>query len=151
MRLAAALLALLGLAAGSGCSIVGATAGAVGAVAATTVTATGKVAAATVSTTGKVAAAAVSSSGDVTAGGLESAARLSRAGMVVVVDAGSGAVAELPWEEGMRLYVAAERARLGGAERALTLHRQGQVTRLDRLGQAPNLALRAGDVVEFLR
>lgn len=151
MRPGSALLAVLSLAALAGCSIVGATAGAVGTVAATTVKATGKVAAATVSTTGKVAAAAVSSSGDVTAGGLESAARLSRAGMVVVVDAGTGAVAELPWEEGLRLYAAAEQARLGGAERALALHRQGQVTRLDRLRLAPDLPLRAGDVVEFLR
>ncbi len=146
---AALSLALLGLCAG--CSIVGATAGAVTSVTAATVATAGKVTVATVKTTGRVAGAAMTSSGEVTAGGLEAAAKLSRAGMVVVVDAGTGAITELPWQEGMRLAAAVEAAKVSGPARALKIYRQGQITRLDRLQSAPQLALLAGDVIELAR
>jgi len=146
---AALFLVLAGLCAG--CSVIGATAGAVTSVTAATVSTAGKVTAATVKTTGRVAGAALTSSGEVTAGGLEAAASLSRAGMVVVVDGGSGAITELPWEEGMRLAATMEAARVSGPMKALKIYRQGQITRLDRVQSAPQLALLAGDVIELAR
>lgn len=151
MRLAAVLLAGVAWSVVSGCSIVGATVGTAGKVTAATVTTAGKVAVATVKTTGKVAAAAVTSSGDVTAGGLETAAKMSRVGMVVVVDGTTGAVAEVPWRDGLKLAAAVEAARLGDPVGALKIYQGRHVTRLAGLGNAPGLSLHSGDVVELVR
>lgn len=150
IRVAALLASGCGLLCG-GCGVVGAAVGATGQVAAATVTTAGKLTVATVKTTGKVATAAVTSSGDVTAGGLESAAKLSKTGMVVVVDGGSGAVAELPWRDGLRLAAAMESARVEDASRALAIYQGRHVTRLARLAGAPDFELRSGDVIEILR
>lgn len=135
----------------SGCVVV-AVASAASAVAIATVKATGKVAVATVSTTGRVAAAAVTSSGEVTAVSLESATKLTRAGMVVLVDAGTGAVAELPWREGLQLHAATQLGQLRSGFNAAKIFREGRIISASRKklqAGAPDLLLRAGDVVEL--
>lgn len=151
----AVLFPLIPLVAGlAGCSVVGATAGAVATVASTSIKATGSVVGATVKTTGRVVGAAVSSGGEVTAGGLESAAKLAKTGMVVAVDAGSGAITEMPWQEGMELAMAAQNGKFDAAFNTARIHRQGRVITADmaavRSG-AQKLALHPGDVVEFAR
>jgi hypothetical protein len=138
----------------SGCSIIGATAGAVGTVASTSIKAAGTVVGATVKTTGRVVGAAVSSSGEVTAGGLESAAKLAKTGMVVAVDAGSGAITEMPWQQGMELAMAAQGGKFDATFNTAKIYRQGRVITADmedvRSG-AQKLALQSGDVVEFAK
>jgi len=91
VRLAAAALALIAVWFSGGCLVVGVTTAPVGAVT-TTVKTAGKVTVATVGATGRVAAAAVSSSVEANALTAETAAKLARAGAVVVVDSGTGAV-----------------------------------------------------------
>ena len=152
MRLAAAgiLLAIALLA--EGCVLVVATASAATDVAATAVTTAGKVTVATVKTGGKIAVSTVSSSGDMTALTIESAARLSRTGMVVAVDAGTGAVSEIPWRDGMRLAQVMQAGRLGGTFRAARIFRHGAVTAADlasKRSAGADWPLWPGDVVEF--
>jgi hypothetical protein len=147
----AALLGLGFIFGGSGCLVVGATVAALGAVTATSIKTAGKVTVATVSTTGRVAAAAVNSSGEVTALSLESAARLARAGMVVVVDASSGATVEMPWRQGLQLY-SATAAGPGGVFRAAKIFRAGRLIAADLKQPAGRqVALLSGDVVELHR
>lgn len=122
------------------------------AIAVTTVKTTGKVAVATVATTGKVASAAVSSSGSVTALSIESAAKLARAGMVVAVDAGTGAIVQLPWRDGMQLYAATQSPGLGGNFKAAKIFRAGRAVTADlRKNGAAAIALHPRDVVELRR
>lgn len=145
------LVALLGL---SGCSVVVATGSAVAGVTAATVKTAGKVTVATVKTTGKIVASAVTSSGDVAAMSLETAAKLARTGAVVAVDAGTGVVTELPWQEGMRLYAATQHGQLAATYDAATVFRQGQRIGVDLRGVrtgASDFELRSGDVVELRR
>ncbi|HVT73861.1 MAG TPA: hypothetical protein VHD61_12050 [Lacunisphaera sp.] len=150
MRWLVALLAAGVLLAGGGCLMVGATVAAVGAVAATSVKTAGKVTVTAVETGGRVASAAVSSSGTVTAVTMESAARLTRAGMVVVVDASTGATTELPWQQGMQLYAATTAG--GGVFRAAKVFRGSRLLAADlKKPDAGRLALLAGDVVELRR
>lgn len=149
MRRAAGAIAGLVALAGAGCSVVGTTVGTAGKITAAAVGAAGKLTVATVTTTGKVAAAAVTSSGDVTAGGLESAAKLSRTGMVVVVDSTTGAAAEVPWQDGLRLAAAIDSARVGDLSRAMKIYQGRHVTRLPAAGDAAGLVLQAGDVIEL--
>lgn len=151
MRRAAAGLALLGLASlAGGCAVVVTTASVVGAVAATTVATAGKVTVATVKTGGKIIASTVTAGGDVTALTIESAAKLARAGAVVAVDAGTGAVTELPWRDGLRLYAAIHEGQLGGAYRSARIFRGAEMLAADlSRGGAGNVALHSGDVVEL--
>lgn len=90
------------------------------------------------------------------AGGLsqESAAGLAKAGQVVIVDAGTGAKAELPWQEGMRLAGAAMAGNFNGNFRAARIFRGGRLLAADLQGAqngGAELLLRAGDVVELHR
>jgi hypothetical protein len=152
VRWAAAGLLLAAVLLAGGCALVTATVGGAAAITATTVKATTKVTTATVATTGKVTAAAITSSGDVAALSMESAARLARAGMVVLVDSGSGAVFELPWQEGLQLHAALEANKLRTVYKAVKIFREGRVlTARLRKAAAAGPALRPGDVVELLR
>jgi hypothetical protein len=149
--LSLALAALLGL---SGCAVVVATGAAVTAVTVASVKTAGKVTAATVTTTGKVVTSAVTSSGDVASLSMESAAKLARTGMVVAVDSGSGAVTELPWQEGMRLYSATRSGQLGGLYDAATIFRSGKRIGADLRRVRAGLEdheLKSGDVLELRR
>lgn len=151
MRVWVASLSLLIAAGCSGCVAV-AVASAASAIAITTVKATGKVTAATVATTGRVASAAMTSSGDVTVLTLETAARLARTGMVVMLDGSNGALVEVPWREGLRLYQAARAGGLSTGYDAARIFRDGRMitTAFEKTGRA-NVALRSGDVVELRR
>lgn len=137
---------------GSGCAAVVATAGVASSVTAASVKAAGQVTVATVKTSGKVVSSAVTSSGDVTALTMESAAALARAGMVVVVDGRTGAISELPWREGLRLYTLASSDPVGRAADIAAIFRGGRRVELDlkrvRKGR-DDLKLAAGDVIEF--
>ena len=152
MKLAAAVIFLALALLAEGCVLVVATASAATEVAATAVTTAGKVTVATVKTGGKIAVSAVNSSGDMAELTLESAARLSRTGMVVVVDAGTGAVSEIPWRHGMRLAQVMQAGRLSGTFEAARIFRGGAVTAADLASKRSNGAdwpLHPGDVVEF--
>lgn len=149
MRVAGALLALCVILACSGCIVIGAT---VATVAAVTVKTAGKVIVATVKTTGKIATAAVTSSGGATAMSMESAAKLAKTGMVVVVDASSGATTELPWQQGMQLYSAAQTGKFSGCFNAARIFRDGKLLSANlKQAHAGEQALRPGDVVELRR
>ena len=152
MRVAGALLALCAVLACSGCIVIGATVAAVAAVTTVTVKTTAKVTVATVETTGKIATAAVTSSGGVTVMSMESAEKLAKTGMVVVVDAGSGTTAELPWQQGMQLYSAARAGKFSGTFNAARIFRDGKIlsANLNQTRTAEQ-ALRSGDVVELRR
>lgn len=138
----------------SGCSVIVATAVVASSVAAATVTTAGKVTVATVKTTGKVVSSAVTSSGDIAALSMESAAKLARVGAVVAVDASSGVVTELPWQEGMRLYAAAQNGNLGATYKTAKIFSGGRAVTADlrrvRAG-LEDYQLRSGDVVELRR
>ena len=152
MRIGTAILGLYFILAGGGCLVVGATVAAVGAVAATTIKAAGKVTVATVQTTGRVASAAVNSSGEVTALSMETATRLAKTGMVVVVDGTSGATAELPWQQGMKLYSAAQAGNFSGSFKAAKIFRAGRTIAADlNKAETAGLTLQSGDVVELHR
>lgn len=138
----------------SGCAVVVATGAAVTAVTVATVKTAGKVTTATVTTTGKVVSSAVTSSGDVASLSMESAAKLARVGMVVTVDSSSGAVQELPWQQGMSLYLATQGNQSGAAYDAATIFRRGKRITADlrRVWEgAEDVALQSGDVVELRR
>jgi len=135
-----------------GCLVVGASVAAVRAVAVTSVKTAGKVTVATVGATGRVAAAVVSTSGEMTALTVESAAKLARAGAVVVVGAGTGAVTELPWRPGMQLGAAVQAGNQGAGFRTAKIFRGGWAMAADlRRARAGEPALLAGDVVELRR
>ena len=152
MRFAAGALLLAAALFCNGCVVVAATVASAAAITATTVKATTKVTTATVATTGRVTAAAITSSGDVAALSMESAARLARAGMVVLVDSGTGTIVELPWQEGLQLQAALEAKNLRAAFKMAKIFREGRViqTRLRGRSAAADAALRPGDVVELL-
>lgn len=150
MRPGAALLLLLvqaGL--GSGCAVVVTTAVVAGTVVATSVKTAGTVTSTTIKATGRVVTSSVGATGEVTALSVESAARLARAGAVVAVDAGTGAVTPVDWEEGLTLPALAGRTAGKGRYREARVFRQGRVraVQIGRNARAEGLA--AGDVVEF--
>ena len=152
MRIAGAVVFLPVFFLGGGCSLVIATAVMASSVAVATVNTAGKVTVATVTTTGKVVSSAVTSSGDVASLSMESAAKLARAGAVVAVDTGTGAVTELPWQEGMRLYTAAQTGQIGGTFNTAKIFRSGQTIAADLRKVRAGLEdrpLRPGDVVEL--
>jgi hypothetical protein len=135
MKIAAGLLCLCALLACSGCFVV----------------ATGVVAAVVVSATAEKTPG--QNTGPATGRAVESPARLSKQGMVVVVDAGSGATTELPWHAGMLLSTAAQAAHFGGSVGA-SIFRAGKVLTVERTQVGAGTAgpeLRAGDVVELRR
>jgi hypothetical protein len=152
VRRTAVLLLALPILSSGGCAVVVASAMVAGSVAAATVATAGKVTVATVKTTGKVAASAVSSSGEVAALSMESAAKLARVGMVVTVDGGTGAVEELPWQEGLRLAQLARTGRLPAGRTIAKIFRRGGVITADlarvRAGREDH-ALASGDVLEW--
>jgi hypothetical protein len=137
----------------SGCLVL-ATVAAVGARATTTIKTTGKAAEVAVKTTGRVvsapvASAAVSVPVETAALTVEAAARLSRPGVVVVVDRSNGAVAELPAQEGMTLAAAASAGKNGGYS-AATIFRNNRALPADlRQTWTGDLVVFAGDVVEL--
>jgi hypothetical protein len=149
VRIAAALFGLLFVLTGGGCLVVGATVAAAGAVVATTVKTAGKVTVATVETTGRVASATLTSSGEATALTMESAAKLARAGMVVVVDAGNGAATELPWRQGMRLDAVAQPGNPGGSFSMAKIFREGKTLKVALKGRAAGQPLHARHVVQL--
>lgn len=154
MRIAAGLTVVTFALLGSGCAVVVATGVVAGSIVAATVTTAGKVTVATVKTTGKVVASAVTSSGDMAALSMETATKLARAGMVVAVDASSGVVTEMPWQEGMRLYTAAQNGKLGATFNTARIFSGGKTVVSDLRRVRAGLEdhpLRAGDVVELRR
>ena len=152
MRVAGALLALGAVLVCSGCIVIGATVAAVAAVTTVTVKTAAKVTVATVETTGNIATAAVTSSGSVSTMSMDSAAKLARTGMVVVVDASSGTTAQLPWQQGMQLYSAAQAGKFSGSFNAAKIFREGKVLSANlKQAAAAEQALRSGDVVELRR
>lgn len=152
MRRATVLLLAWPILLGGGCAVVVTSAMVAGSVAAATVATAGKVTVATVKTTGRVAASAVASSGEVAALSLESAAKLARAGMVVTVDGGTGAVEELPWHEGLRLAQLVRTGRLPAGRGIAKIFRRSGVIVADlarvRAGREDH-ALESGDVLEW--
>lgn len=152
MRRVAAGFLLAGALLGGGCTVVTTTASGVASVTAATVKTTAAVTTATVRTTGKVTAAALTTSGDTAALTIESAGRLARAGMVVLVDSGTGALYELPWREDLVLQAALEAGPAGGVFEAAKIFRDGRVIRTTLSGKKkPGPELRPRDVVELLR
>ncbi|HWA10780.1 MAG TPA: hypothetical protein VG838_15165 [Opitutaceae bacterium] len=119
--------------------------------AATTVVAAGRTAGAVVSTTGKVASAAVSSSGSVAADTLEGAAKLAHAGMVTFVDASTGTVVRVPWQEGMTLAGAADAAKVRTAQQSLAILRSGLVVYAATKNPDVTVPVSAGDVVRLTK
>ncbi len=106
---------------------------------------------AAVSATGRVAGAALGATGAVTSGGLNALAALSTAGMVTFVDAATGAIVRVPWQEGMTLYAGAETAQIRTARRAVDLVRAGRYlySNLDYTDDTARLPVLAGDVVRL--
>ena len=145
---------LAGVLLAGGCSVVVTTASVAGSVATTTVSAAGSVTVATVKAGGKIVSSAVNSSGDLAALTIEAAAKLSRAGAVVLVEAGTGAVKELPWQQGMHLGAALQAGRFRGAYQTARIFQGGQVVAAE-LGtthaKASDWPLHSGDVVELRR
>ena len=154
MRIAGAVVLLLVVLLNGGCALVVATAMVASSVAVATVSTAGKVTVATVKTTGKVVSSAVTSSGNVASLSMEAAAKLARAGAVVAVDASTGAVTELPWQQGMRLYTAAQTGQIGGTFNTAKIFRSGQTIAADLRKVRAGLEdrpLRPGDVLELRR
>lgn len=152
MRISVGLFLLPLLLVTSGCSVIVATAVVASSVAAATVTTVGKVTVATVKTSGKVVSSAVTSSGDMASLSMESAAKLARVGAVVAVDASSGVVTELPWQEGMRLYAAAQNGKIGATFKTAKIFSGGKAITSDLRRVRAGLEdqrLRSGDVIEL--
>jgi hypothetical protein len=114
----------------------------------TTVGVAADVTAATVRGTGKVAAAAVGASGDVADESVHVAAKLSKTGMVVFFDPKSGAVWEAPWRDGLKLFAAAEAAKIDVALTAVRVIRAGKAF---SAASNASVAVKSGDVVELAR
>ncbi len=118
--------------------------------AATTVVVAGETAGAVVATTGKVAKSAVNAVGNVGSGGIDSAAKLTQAGMVTFVDAASGTVVRVPWQEGLTLASAGDAAKVSLARRTVDVVRAGRVIySASRNSDAPRAAVASGDVVRL--
>lgn len=118
-------------------------------VAATTVIVVGDTAVTVVKATGKVAKAAVSAGGSVTSTGIESVAQLSQVGMVTFVDAASGAIVRIPWEQGLTLAQAKNLSAVQVARRSVDLIRAGKVVYAAKRYSDTAVPLVAGDVVRL--
>jgi hypothetical protein len=102
--------------------------------------------------TGRVAQAALTTSSQLTAGGIEALGQLSVAGMVTLLDADTGTLLRLPWQEGLTVALAGELARVEYARRALAVVRGGRlVHEVKRVrGATTRFPLRPGDVVRLV-
>ncbi len=117
-----------------------------------TVIVVGETAGTAVATTGRIAGAALGATGSVTSGGLNALAALSTAGMVTFVDAASGAIVRVPWQEGMNLYAGTEAAKVRTARKAIDLVRAGRYlySNLEYSDDAARIPILAGDVVRLV-
>jgi hypothetical protein len=115
----------------------------------TTVGVAADVTVAAVRGTGKIAAAVVGASGDVADESVRTAAKLSKTGVVVFFDPKTGAVWEAPWREGLKLVAASELANFDVGMTAARVIRAGKA--INVTGQAANIAVKSGDVVELAR
>jgi hypothetical protein len=114
---------------------------------ATTVVVVGETASTVVTSTAKVARSAMTAGSSVASDGLDGVAKLSHAGMVTFVDAASGSVVRVPWEQGFTLAKAKETAGMHVAKRAVDLVRAGKIVySASRYGGA-EIPLADGDVV----
>jgi hypothetical protein len=111
-------------------------------VAASTVVMVGETAGAVVTTTGRVTVAAVRTTGTLAGAGLDAVARLGQSGSVTFVDAASGTLVRVPWEEGLTLARGGAAAKMRLAGRAVQVVRAGQVVTPEA-----GATLRSGDVV----
>lgn len=117
--------------------------------AATTVVVAGETAGAVVATTGRVAVSAVKAVGSAGEGGIEAAGKLAQAGMVTFVDAATGTVVRVPWQDGLTLARAGDTAQISLAQRAIDIVRAGRVIFSASRGSAGGAPLAAGDVVRL--
>ncbi|GAB1489225.1 hypothetical protein MASR2M8_16780 [Opitutaceae bacterium] len=102
-------------------------------------------------TTGRVAGAALGATGTVTSDSLSALAALNTAGMVTFVDAASGAIVRVPWQEGMNLHVGTEAAKVRTARKVIDLVRAGRYlhSKLEYSEDAARIPIEAGDVVRI--
>jgi hypothetical protein len=115
--------------------------------AATGVVVAGETATAVVTTTGKVAVSGVKAVGTLGSGGIDAAAKLAQVGMVTFVDAATGTVVRVPWEQGLTLAGASHAANLAMAQRAVDVVRAGKVIYSASRAGSGNTAVASGDVV----
>ncbi len=115
--------------------------------AATGVVVAGETAGAVVTTTGKVATSTVRAVGNVGSGGIDAASRLTEVGMVTFVDAASGAVVRVPWQQGLTLAGASDAAKVSMARRAIDVVRAGKVVYSASRVSGEGAVLASGDVV----
>lgn len=117
--------------------------------AATTVIVAGETAGAVVSSTGKLAVSAVNATGNLGSGGIDAAARLAQAGMVTFVDASTGTIVRVPWQEGLTLASAGNAAKVELAKRAINVLRAGKVIYSASKLSGEGAPLASGDVVRL--
>jgi hypothetical protein len=117
--------------------------------AATTPPVAGETAGAVVTNTGKLAVSAANATGSVGSGGLDAAAKLAQVGMVTFVDASTGTVVRVPWQEGITLAGAGDAAKVDVARRAIDVLRAGKVIYSASRGGSGGTALASGDVVRL--
>jgi hypothetical protein len=116
---------------------------------ATTVVVAGEAAGAVVTATGRVAVSAVKAVGSVGGGGIDAAGKLAQAGMVTFVDATTGTLVRVPWQEGLTLARAGDAARISLVQRAIDVVRAGRVIFSASRGTGEGAPLAAGDVVRL--
>ena len=117
--------------------------------AATTVVVAGETAGAVVTTTGKVATSAVRATGNVGSGGIDAASKLAQTGMVTFVDAATGNVVRVPWQEGLTLSGAGSVAKGQIAQRAVEVLRGGKIVYSATRTADEGATLVTGDVVKI--
>jgi hypothetical protein len=117
--------------------------------AATSVVVAGEAATAVVTTTGKVAVSGVRAVGNVGSGGIDAAAKLTEFGMVTFVDAATGTVVRVPWQQGLTLMSASDVAKISMARRAVDVVRAGKVIYSASRLNGSGAALASGDVVRL--
>lgn len=115
--------------------------------AATTVVVAGETAGAVVTSTGRLAVSAARATGSVGSVGLDAAARLAEAGMVTFVDASSGEVTRVPWQQGLTLAGVGHAAKVDLARRVIEVLRVGKVIYTSSRLDGEGAALASGDVV----
>jgi hypothetical protein len=148
VRLGCAALAAAGASTLGGCLIYHAVAAPVK-LAATGVVVVGETAGAVVTTTGKVATSTVRAVGNVGSGGIDAAARLTEVGMITFVDAATGTVVRVPWQQGLTLASAGDAAKISMARRAIDVVRAGKVIFSASRVNGNGATLASGDVVRL--
>lgn len=120
--------------------------------AATTVMVAGEAAGAVVSSTGKLAVSAANAAGNIGSGGIDAASRLAQVGMVTFVDASTGTVVRVPWQQGLTLAAGAgQAAQVDFARRAIDVLRAGKVVYSASQLSGDGAPLASGDVVRLGR